>query len=260
MKKMLRMIQFSFLENMRNYGIIISSIIPSFVFLIVGLAIKSFLKGTDVVNLLVYGQFLPMGLMLLVLSFSFTLNISNFTEKRETNFFDFLSHTDVSKLEFYIGTFAAMLLLFNVFQLPLLLVFLSLVKNMYSHIIPLAVASNLIFIVMYPLGVLISLFIKSLSKVNAIMTPINLILMFSISMPTLFASLLGKEVTAFYKYLFWNPLILLNDFILFEMNVSQKMWLSKEISLLLLFVLFLVFALAVCFFEKEKFKKFENKA
>lgn len=88
------------------------------------------------------------------------------------------------------------------------------------------------------------------------MTPINLILMFSISMPTLFASLLGKEVTAFYKYLFWNPLILLNDFILFEMNVSQKMWLSKEISLLLLFVLFLVFALAVRFFEKEKFRKF----
>lgn len=161
-------------------------------------------------------------------------------------------------VEFYIGTFAAMLLLFNVFQLPLLLVFLSLVKNMYSHIIPLAVASNLIFIVMYPLGVLISLFIKSLSKVNAIMTPINLILMFSISMPTLFASLLGKEVTAFYKYLFWNPLILLNDFILFEMNVSQKMWLSKEISLLLLFVLFLVFALAVRFFEKEKFRKVES--
>ena len=249
------MIKFSFLENMRNYGIIISSIIPSTVFLIVGLVIKNFLKDTDIISLLLYGQFLPMSLMLLVLSFSFTLNISSFTEKRQTNFFNFLSHTDVSNLEFYIGTFIAMLLLFNVFQLPLLLLFLSLVKNMYSHIINLSIASNIIFIVMYPLGILISLFIKSISKVNAIMTPVNLILMFSISMPTLFASLLGKEVTIFYKYLFWNPLIILNDFILFEMNISEKIWLSKELSLFLLFILFFVFTLAIYCLEKRRIQE-----
>lgn len=83
------MIKFSFLENMRNYGIIISSIIPSTVFLIVGLAIKNILNNTDIISLLLYGQFLPMSLMLLVLSFSFTLNISSFTEKRQTNFFNF---------------------------------------------------------------------------------------------------------------------------------------------------------------------------
>ena len=243
MKKILRMTKFSFLENMRNYGIIISSIIPSTVFLIVGLVIKNFLKDTDIISLLLYGQFLPMSLMLLVLSFSFTLNISSFTEKRQTNFFNFLSHTDVSNLEFYIGTFIAMLLLFNVFQLPLLLLFLSLVKNMYSHIINLSIASNIIFIVMYPLGILISLFIKSISKVNAIMTPVNLILMFSISMPTLFASLLGKEVTIFYKYLFWNPLIILNDFILFEMNISEKIW------------LFFVFTLAIYCLEKRRIQE-----
>lgn len=255
MTKILRMTKFSFLENMRNYGIIISSIIPSTVFLIVGLVIKNFLKDTDIISLLLYGQFLPMSLMLLVLSFSFTLNISSFTEKRQTNFFNFLSHTDVSNLEFYIGTFIAMLLLFNVFQLPLLLLFLSLVKNMYSHIIHLSIASNIIFIVMYPLGILISLFIKSISKVNAIMTPVNLILMFSISMPTLFASLLGKEVTIFYKYLFWNPLIILNDFILFEMNISEKIWLSKELSLFLLFILFFVFTLAIYCLEKRRIQK-----
>lgn len=255
MKKILRMTKFSFLENMRNYGIIISSIIPSTVFLIVGLVIKNFLKDTDIISLLLYGQFLPMSLMLLVLSFSFTLNISSFTEKRQTNFFNFLSHTDVSNLEFYIGTFIAMLLLFNVFQLPLLLLFLSLVKNMYSHIINLSIASNIIFIVMYPLGILISLFIKSISKVNAIMTPVNLILMFSISMPTLFASLLGKEVTIFYKYLFWNPLIILNDFILFEMNISEKIWLSKELSLFLLFILFFVFTLAIYCLEKRRIQE-----
>ncbi|WP_161800727.1 MULTISPECIES: hypothetical protein [Streptococcus] len=249
------MTKFSFLENMRNYGIIISSIIPSTVFLIVGLVIKNFLTDTDIISLLLYGQFLPMSLMLLVLSFSFTLNISSFTEKRQTNFFNFLSHTDVSNLEFYIGTFIAMLLLFNVFQLPLLLLFLSLVKNMYSHIIHLSIASNIIFIVMYPLGILISLFIKSISKVNAIMTPVNLILMFSISMPTLFASLLGKEVTIFYKYLFWNPLIILNDFILFEMNISEKIWLSKELSLFLLFILFFVFTLAIYCLEKRRIQK-----
>jgi len=253
--KILRMTKFSFLENMRNYGIIISSIIPSTVFLIVGLVIKNFLTDTDIISLLLYGQFLPMSLMLLVLSFSFTLNISSFTEKRQTNFFNFLSHTDVSNLEFYIGTFIAMLLLFNVFQLPLLLLFLSLVKNMYSHIIHLSIASNIIFIVMYPLGILISLFIKSISKVNAIMTPVNLILMFSISMPTLFASLLGKEVTIFYKYLFWNPLIILNDFILFEMNISEKIWLSKELSLFLLFILFFVFTLAIYCLEKRRIQK-----
>ncbi|MDO6345100.1 hypothetical protein Q4443_00645 [Streptococcus sp. GP0011] len=255
MTKILRMTKFSFLENMRNYGIIISSIIPSTVFLIVGLVIKNFLTDTDIISLLLYGQFLPMSLMLLVLSFSFTLNISSFTEKRQTNFFNFLSHTDVSNLEFYIGTFIAMLLLFNVFQLPLLLLFLSLVKNMYSHIIHLSIASNIIFIVMYPLGILISLFIKSISKVNAIMTPVNLILMFSISMPTLFASLLGKEVTIFYKYLFWNPLIILNDFILFEMNISEKIWLSKELSLFLLFILFFVFTLAIYCLEKRRIQK-----
>ena len=255
MKKILRMTKFSFLENMRNYGIIISSIIPSTVFLIVGLVIKNFLKDTDIISLLLYGQFLPMSLMLLVLSFSFTLNISSFTEKRQTNFFNFLSHTDVSNLEFYIGTFIAMLLLFNVFQLPLLLLFLSLVKNMYSHIIHLSIASNIIFIVMYPLGILVSLFVKSISKVNAIMTPVNLILMFSISMPTLFASLLGKEVTIFYKYLFWNPLIILNDFILFEMNISEKIWLSKELSLFLLFILFFVFTLAIYCLEKRRIQK-----
>lgn len=255
MIKILRMTKFSFLENMRNYGIIISSIIPSTVFLIVGLVIKNFLTDTDIISLLLYGQFLPMSLMLLVLSFSFTLNISSFTEKRQTNFFNFLSHTDVSNLEFYIGTFIAMLLLFNVFQLPLLLLFLSLVKNMYSHIIHLSIASNIIFIVMYPLGILISLFIKSISKVNAIMTPVNLILMFSISMPTLFASLLGKEVTIFYKYLFWNPLIILNDFILFEMNISEKIWLSKELSLFLLFILFFVFTLAIYCLEKRRIQK-----
>ena len=226
------MIKFSFLENMRNYGIIIGSIIPSTVFLIIGLAIKNILNNTDIISLLLYGQFLPMSLMLLVLSFSFTLNISSFTEKRQTNFFNFLSHTDVSNLEFYIGTFVAMLLLFNV-----------------------SIASNIIFIVMYPLGILISLFIKSMSKVNAIMTPVNLILMFSISMPTLFASLLGKEVTIFYTYLFWNPLIILNDFILFEMNISEKMWLSKELSLFLLFILFFVFTLAVYCLEKRRIQE-----
>ena len=148
-----------------------------------------------------------------------------------------------------------MLLLFNVFQLPLLLLFLSIVKNMYTHIIHLSIASNIIFIVMYPLGILISLFIKSMSKVNAIMTPVNLILMFSISMPTLFASLLGKEVTIFYTYLFWNPLIILNDFILFEMNTSEKMWLSKELSLFLLFILFFVFTLAVYCLEKRRIQE-----
>lgn len=254
------MIKFSFLENMRNYGIIISSIIPSTIFLILGLAIKNIaikniVNNTDIISLLLYGQFLPMSLMLLVLSFSFTLNISSFTEKRQTNFFNFLSHTDVSNLEFYIGTFVAMLLLFNVFQLPLLLLFLSIVKNMYTHIIHLSIASNVIFIVMYPLGILISLFIKSMSKVNAIMTPVNLILMFSISMSTLFASLLGKEVTIFYTYLFWNPLIILNDFILFEMNISEKMWLSKELSLFLLFILFFVFTLAAYCLEKRRIQE-----
>ena len=85
------MIKFSFLENMRNYGIIISSIIPSTIFLILGLAIKNTVNNTDIISLLLYGQFLPMSLMLLVLSFSFTLNISSFTEKRQTNFFNFLS-------------------------------------------------------------------------------------------------------------------------------------------------------------------------
>ena len=214
------MIKFSFLENMRNYGIIIGSIIPSTIFLIVGLAIKNILNNTDIISLLLYGQFLPMSLMLLVLSFSFTLNISSFTEKRQTNFFNFLSHTDVSNLEFYIGTFVAMLLLFNVFQLPLLLLFLSIVKNMYTHIIHLSIASNIIFIVMYPLGILISLFIKSMSKVNAIMTPVNL-----------------------------------NDFILFEMNISEKMWLSKELSLFLLFILFFVFTLAVYCLEKRRIQE-----
>jgi len=173
----------------------------------------------------------------------------------QNNFFNFLSHTDVSNLEFYIGTFVAMLLLFNVFQLPLLLLFLSIVKNMYTHIIHLSIASNIIFIVMYPLGILISLFIKSVSKVNAIMTPVNLILMFSISMPTLFASLLGKEVTIFYPYLFWNPLMILNDFILFEMNISEKMWLSKELSLFLLFILFFVFTLVVYCLEKRRIRE-----
>ena len=49
------MIKFSFLENMRNYGIIISSIIPSTVFLIVGLAIKNILNNTDIISLLIYG-------------------------------------------------------------------------------------------------------------------------------------------------------------------------------------------------------------
>ncbi|WP_152911056.1 hypothetical protein [Streptococcus phocae] len=252
MMKIVRMTKFSFLENVRNYGVLISAILPSFIFLIFSLVLQSVLKNTEPIKLLLFGQFLPIGLMLLILSFTFTLNISNFTEKRETHFFDFLSHTDVSKWEFYIGTFAAMVLLFNVFQLPLLILFLSLVKNMYSNIIPISIASNLIFIAMYPLGILISLFINSTSKVNSIMTPINLILMFSISMPTLFASLLGKEATAFYKYLFWNPMLLLNDFILFQVGVTEKMWLSTGKTLLLLVALFLVFISAVYYIENRK--------
>ena len=79
--RLLRIIKFTFLENIRNYGIILANVFPIAMFLLVSFVSAFFINAKDVLRFLVLGQFLPISLMMLVLSFSFTLNINNFVEK-----------------------------------------------------------------------------------------------------------------------------------------------------------------------------------
>lgn len=251
--KLLKTIKFTFLESFRNYSIILANAFPIAMFLLVSFASTFFIDVRDVLRFLVLGQFLPISLMMLVLSFSFTLNISNFVEKRETKFFDFLLHTDLKRSEYYFGNFLSMLVYFNILLVPTILLFQIILDETGSKLFEIVLISNLVFVAMYPLGVLFSYLFKDAKKSAAWLTPINLILVFSVSMPSLFAGITGTDIAKINTYLIWNPMVLYNSFLQSKFNVMVKPWLSTEMIIILLVGLFAIsFTLCYTIEKKER--------
>ncbi|MGU7946673.1 hypothetical protein ACS60E_03180 [Streptococcus suis] len=252
--KLLKTIKFSFLENFRNYSIILANIFPIAMFLLVSFVSTFFIDAKEVLRFLVLGQFLPISLMMLVLSFSFTLNISNFVEKRETKFFDFLLHTDLRRSDYYFGNFLSMIFYFNILIIPTILLFQSILNSSGSNLLEITFLSNLVFTAMYPLGILFSYLFTDAKKSAAWLTPINLILVFSVSMPSLFAGITGTDIAKINTYLIWNPMVLYNYFLQLKFNIDVKPWLSTEMIITLLLVLFAISFMLCYTFDKKKWR------
>ena len=145
-----------------------------------------------------------------------------------------------------------MLLYLDILLVPTILLFQSILDDKGNKLFELLLVSNLVFSAMYPLGVLFSYLFTDAKKSAAWLTPINLILVFSVSMPSLFAGITGTDISKINAYLVWNPMVLYNAFLQSKFNLLSKPWLGTDKIIILLISLFAI-SFALCYtIEKQR--------
>lgn len=84
---------------------------------------------------------------------------------------------------------------------------------------------NFVLLALYPICFIIAGLVKNGKVAQSLLVPIMLILMFSITMPSLFITLAGQSPQDYYSFLSWNPMLYLNDTMQFHLNLIEQTWL-----------------------------------
>ncbi|WP_342533761.1 ABC transporter permease [Lysinibacillus sp. FSL K6-0057] len=214
------------LETIRNYGVFIGNLLPAFLFIFVSWVCTLGMKSDATsVDFIIKGQFFPISIMLLTFSFAFSSATIYLADLKTTKTLQWLKRTDISPLNYFIGMGLGVFLLMNLALLLVLLGYRLLIEMTFESAIAIIFICNFVLLALYPLCFIIAGLVKNGKVAQSMLVPIMLILMFSITMPSLFITLAGNEPQEYYAFLSWNPMLYLNDTMQFQLNLIEQTWL-----------------------------------
>lgn len=214
------------LETIRNYGVFIGNLLPAFIFILTSWICTIGIKNdATTLDFMIKGQFFPISIMLLVFSFAFSSATIYLAELKAAKTLQWLKRTDISPINYFVGMGLGVFLLMNSALLFVLLGYRLLIEMTLESAITMILICNFVLLALYPLCFIIAGFVKSGKVAQSMLVPIMLILMFSITMPSLFITLAGNEPQDYYAYLAWNPMLYLNDTMQFQLSLIEQTWL-----------------------------------
>lgn len=230
----LQIARFYLLEQWRNKWTVIGNIMAPVIFVVFALVLQQTIEDKTTAELIIKSQFLPFSLLILIFSLALSLNVLLLSEKKEDGTFLLLKRTDMKMNSYFIGTAAGIFIIFNIFLIFFLACYAMMIEIGWSSLVTIGLFANVTLLCLYPASYILASFFKKSKKVVAFLTPITLLLMFSITMPSMLAMTQGQDPQMYYKFLFWNPMMIMNDIALYELNMIDSTWLPTYQYLLIL--------------------------
>lgn len=226
------------LENVRNLGVLLGNLLPAFLFIPMSWASKFALtNSTETFDYMVKGQFLPISIMLLIYSFAFSAVTINLVELKANRTFHWLKRTDISSFAYYLGMGAGVFILMNIFLVFILVGYGLFIPISLRTFFMILLMCNFVLLTLYPLSFILAGMFKNEKVAQSMLTSIMIVGMFSITMPSLFLTINGKDPQDYYVFLSWNPMLYLNDTLQTQLDVTNSTWLPFYQYLLILLVL-----------------------
>ena len=217
------------LETIRNYGVFIGNLLTPFIFILTSwLCMLGMKNETASLDFIIKGQFFPISIMLLVFSFAFSIATIYLAELKTAKTLQWLKRTDILPINYFIGMGLGVFLLMNGALLCLIIAYALLISISIESAIAIILICNFVLLAMYPVCFIIAGFVKSGKVAQSLLVPIMLILMFSITMPSLFITLAGKVPQDYYTFLAWNPMLYLNDTMQYQLSLVEQTWLPMS--------------------------------
>ncbi len=226
--------KFYLLEQWRNKWTVIGNIMAPMIFLVFALVMKSTIDDKATADLIIKSQFLPFSILILIFSLALSLNVLLLSEKKEDGTFLLLKRTDLKLNSYFMGVALGIFVIFNFFLIFFMGCYELIVDIDLASMFTIWLFSNVTLLCLYPASYVLASFFKKSKKVVAFLTPITLLLMFSITMPSMLAMTQGQNPQMYYKFLFWNPMMIMNDITLFELDMITSTWLPTYQYLLVL--------------------------
>lgn len=226
--------RFYLLEQWRNKWTVIGNIMAPMIFLVFALVLRNTIENKETADLIIKSQFMPFSILILIFSLALSLNVLLLSEKKEDGTFLLLKRTDLKLNNYFMGVAVGIFIIFNIFLVFFMACYDLLVGIDLNSLIMIWAFSNVTLLCLYPASYVLASFFKKSKKVVAFLTPITLLLMFSITMPSMLAMTQGQNPQMYYKFLFWNPMMIMNDITLFELDMIGSTWLPTYQYLLIL--------------------------
>lgn len=212
------------LESMRNYGVGFGNVLPAFIFLIMSFIIKS-VVNEETFQYMVKGQFLPVSILLLLFSFAFSSATIYLADMKANRTFDWLKRTKAAPSTYYIGMGIGVFALVNIALILLLGCYKLLIDITWSNFLLILLMCNFVLLALYPLSFILAGLFKNGKVAQSMLVPTMILLMFSITMTTMFLTLAGKDPQQYFIFLVWNPMLYLNDSLQYYLGLTTNTWL-----------------------------------
>ncbi|WP_342559177.1 ABC transporter permease [Metasolibacillus sp. FSL K6-0083] len=212
------------LESMRNYGVGFGNVLPAFIFFIMSFIIK-FVVNEETFQYMVKGQFLPVSILLLLFSFAFSSATIYLADMKANRTFDWLKRTKVVPSTYYIGMGIGVFALVNIALILLLGCYKLLIDITWSNFLLILLMCNFVLLALYPLSFILAGLFKNGKVAQSMLVPTMILLMFSITMTTMFLTLAGKDPQQYFIFLVWNPMLYLNDSLQYYLGLTTNTWL-----------------------------------
>ncbi|WP_042478063.1 ABC transporter permease [Bacillus ndiopicus] len=212
------------LESMRNYGVGFGNVLPAFIFLIISFIIKS-VVNEETFQYMVKGQFLPVSILLLLFSFAFSSATIYLADMKANRTFDWLKRTKIAASTYYIGMGIGVFILANIALVLLLASYKLLIDITWSNFLLILLMCNFVLLALYPLSFILAGLFKNGKMAQSMLVPTMILLMFSITMTTMFLTLAGKNPQHYFIFLVWNPMLYLNDGLQYYLGLTATTWL-----------------------------------
>lgn len=231
------------IEQFRNKAILFANLMTPILFIIFAAVLNRIdFEEENVGDIIIKGQFISFSVLIVIFLLAFSSSVLTLTEKKENGTFSLLNRTDLKLRQYFLGTGIGVFILLNICLIIVLTAFSFIVDIEWNTFITLIFTGNFVLLALFPLSYIVASFFKSSKTANGVLVPVMLILMFSVTMLSLFATLMGKDPHNFYIYLVWNPMLFLNDIMQYEFGLAQDTWLPIYQYFLILTVLCVVFS------------------
>lgn len=214
------------LESIRNAGVFFGNIVTPFIFILCSWGCSLAIKDSpETLDFMIKGQFLPISIMLLIFAFAFSLTTVYLADLRANHTLHWLKRTNILPATYFIGMGFGVFLLMNVALILMLIGYALFISISWKAIISITVICNFVLLAMYPLCFIIAGIVKNGKTAQSLLTPIMLIFMFSITMPSMFLTLNDKQPQDYYSFLAWNPMLYLTDTLQVQLQLHSETWL-----------------------------------
>lgn len=213
-------------ESIRNTGVFVGNIVAPFIFILCSwgctLAIKD---SPETLDFMIKGQFLPISIMLLIFAFAFSLTTVYLADLRANNTLHWLKRTSILPATYFIGIGIGVFLLMNGALIAVLIGYALLISISWKALVTIIIICNFVFLAMYPLCFIVAGVVKNGKAAQSMLTPVMILFMFSITMPSLFLTVNAKQPQDYYGFLAWNPMLYLTDTLQVQLQLQSTTWL-----------------------------------
>lgn len=216
------------LENLRNVGVLFGNLVTPFLFIFISWMFKiSAVVSEESLLFIIKGQFMSFSILLLLFQFAFSSATIYLADLKAERTFNWIQRTDATPLKYYLGIGVGVVTLMNTNLILVLIGYRLLVDIPLVSMGMIVLVSNFVLLALYPLSFVLAGLFRNGKVAQSMLVPILLVLMFSITMTTMFTSLAGKNPHDYFVFLSWNPMLYLNDIVQFNLDLIKQTWLPQ---------------------------------